>query len=120
VVKFLNNADDSDEVPNVDKNQPKYSSYKFTEAEWELLALIEKVLKVAADIQEDFAAEYYPTVWRILPLYEQFIAKWQQYASDPDFVTFWPAIEAAIDSLEKYYNKSDNSPVHIVSMCTSC
>jgi hypothetical protein len=63
VVKFLNNADDSDEVPNVDKNQPKYSSYKFTEAKWELLALIEKVLKVAADIQEDFAAEYYPTVW---------------------------------------------------------
>jgi len=75
---------------------------------------------VAANIQEDFVAEYYPTVWQILLLYKQFIAKWQEYASDPNFITFWPAIEAAIDSLEKYYNKSDDSPIHIVSMFTSC
>jgi hypothetical protein len=28
-----------------------------------------------------------------------------------------PAISAGIESLEKYYNKTDNSPAHIVSMC---
>ena len=32
-------------------------------------------------------------------------------------IELWPAIEAGIDSLEKYYNKMDDSPVHIVSMC---
>ena len=109
--------DDSDEVPNVDSKQPKYRSYKFEEAEWETLTLIKKVLQVAADIQEEFSAEYYPTVWRILPLYEQFLAKWRQYADDPDMIVFWPALEVAIKSVEKYYNKIDNSPVNIVSLC---
>jgi hypothetical protein len=74
-------------------------------------------LQVAASIQEDFAAEYYPTVWRILPLYEEFIGKWQEYANTPEMAMFRPALEAAIESLKKYYNKTDNSPVHIVSMC---
>jgi hypothetical protein len=118
VIKFINNADDSDEVPNVDAKQPKYRSYKFEEAEWATLALIKKVLQVAADIQEEFSAEYYPTVWRILPLYEQFLSRWRQYALDLDMIEFWPALEAAIESVEKYYNKSDNSPVNIVSLCT--
>jgi len=61
--------------------------------------------------------EYYPTVWRILPLYEEFIQKWRECAADPDMAVFWAAIEAGIESLEKYYNKTENSPVHIVSMC---
>jgi regulator of sigma D len=117
MVKFTNNVDDADEVPNVDAKQPKYRSYKFTDTEWQMLVLIKKVLQVAADIQEEFSAEYYPTVWRIFPLYEQFLAKWRQYANDPDMSEFWPALEAAIESVQKYYNKSDNSPVNIVSLC---
>jgi len=49
---------------------------------------------VAAEVQEAFSAEYYPTM-----------------------IKLWPAIEASIESLEKYYNKIDDSPIHIVSMC---
>ncbi|KAG1850741.1 hypothetical protein C8R48DRAFT_778089 [Suillus tomentosus] len=75
VIKFANNTDDSDEVPNVDKNQPIYSSYKFSEDKWKLLTLVHKFLNVEASIQEDFTAEYYPTIWHILPLYEEFIGK---------------------------------------------
>ncbi|KAG1839806.1 hypothetical protein DFJ58DRAFT_845565 [Suillus subalutaceus] len=56
VIKFTNNADDSDEVPNINKNQQNYSSYKFSEDKWKLLNLIKKI---AASIQEDFTAEYY-------------------------------------------------------------
>ena len=36
---------------------------------------------------------------------------------DVDMIEFWPALEAAIENVEKYYNKSDNSPVNIVSLC---
>jgi hypothetical protein len=42
----MNNTDDSNEIPNVNKSQPKYSSYKFFEDEWKLLAFIQKVLNV--------------------------------------------------------------------------
>jgi hypothetical protein len=134
---FISTADDSEDVPKVDKGQPTYNSYRLSKDEWDLLALIQQVLAVfilpfnhiilvltvvdvhqaAAEVQEAFSAEYYPTIWRVLPLYEDFIAKWKEFAADPNMFQLWPAIEAGLESLEKYYNKTDDSPVHIVSMC---
>ncbi|KAG2739437.1 hypothetical protein P692DRAFT_20755601, partial [Suillus brevipes Sb2] len=71
----------------------------------------------AAKVQETFAAEYYPKIWRILPSYEDLLAKWRELSADLRMVTLWPAIEAGIKSLERYYNKTDNSPAHNVPMC---
>ncbi|KAG1724900.1 uncharacterized protein EDB91DRAFT_1255039 [Suillus paluster] len=113
---FINTTDDSDDVPNVDKHQRKYASYHVSETEWDLLAMIRKVLAAAANVQEAFLAEYYPTIWRILPLYEDFIAQWQIFSEDPGMAVLRHAIQAGIANLEKYYNKTDNSPAHIVSM----
>jgi hypothetical protein len=74
-------------------------------------------LQGAAKIQETFSAEYYPTIWRILPAYEELLAEWRVFSHDPRMIALWPAIEAGIESLEKYYNKTDNSPAHIISTC---
>ncbi|KZP32734.1 hypothetical protein FIBSPDRAFT_722512, partial [Athelia psychrophila] len=107
-------------VPNVDKGQPKYSSYRLSDDEWDLLRLIQIVLKIrnhSHDIILPAANSYYPTVWRVLPLFEGFIAKWRELSLLPEFRDLWPALEAGIESLEKYYNKTDASPVYIVSMC---
>jgi len=69
------------------------------------------------EVQEAFLAEYYPTIWHVLLLYEDFMAKWWDFENDPEMMTLWPAIEAGIESFEKYYNKTNNSTAHIVSMC---
>lgn len=47
ITLFLSTADESDEVPNVDKDQPRYDSYKFTSEEWELMTKIKKVMNVS-------------------------------------------------------------------------
>ena len=132
---FMNTADDSEDVPKVEKGQPKYESYKLSEGEWTLLDLIHEVLEVCSltcsllcrstkiivsgsrEGPRNVSAEYYPTIWRILPAYEELLADWRKFATDRRMVTLRPAIEAGIGSLEKYYNKTDNSPAHIVSMC---
>lgn len=51
-----------------------------------------EILQVSASIQEDFAAEYYPTIWCVLPLYEEFIGKWKEYADDPEMAALWPIL----------------------------
>ena len=53
----------------------------------------------------------------MLPLYEDFMARWCAFAEADEMAVLQPAIYMGIKSLEKYYNKSDNSPVHIISMC---
>lgn len=72
------------------------------------------------EIQKAFSAEYYPTLWHVIPLYKEIIHKWKEYSSDVDMQVLWTAIEAGVDNLEKYYNKTENSPAHIVAMCTKC
>jgi hypothetical protein len=47
---FINPADNSEDIPNVDKDQPKYGSYRLSKTEWESLILIEKVLAVRGTI----------------------------------------------------------------------
>jgi hypothetical protein len=79
---FISTADDSEDMPKVDKSQPTYNSYKLSEDKWDLLALIQQVLAVvilpfcviiivltvvdvcqaATEVQEAFSAEYYPTI----------------------------------------------------------
>jgi hypothetical protein len=73
--------------------------------------------KVAAETQEEFSAEYYPTVWRILPVYEEFLLAWHRLAIRDDMSLWKPAIQVGLRSIEKYYNKADRSPVNIVSIC---
>lgn len=74
-------------------------------------------LKVSHDCQQQFSAEYYPTLWRVLPVFEDFMASWQAMLNDPEFLPLHPAISAAMETLEKYYNKTGDSPAHIISMC---
>ncbi|KAG1834972.1 hypothetical protein DFJ58DRAFT_847502 [Suillus subalutaceus] len=109
LLNAITQENNSDDVPNVDKNQRKYASYRVSDTEWDLLTMIRKVFAAAADVQEAFSAEYYPTIWRILPLYKDFIIRWQTFSEDPKMA-------AGITNLEKYYNKTDNSPAHIVSI----
>jgi hypothetical protein len=136
VSEFVNLADDSDEVPNVEKNQPLYASYRVTSEEWRILGLVHRVLevcfsisenalgclnypKVADQCQQKFSAEYYPTLWRVIPIYEHFIFKWKQLLDNVEFAVLHPAIEAGIESLEKYHRKAKNSPAYVISTSTS-
>lgn len=73
--------------------------------------------QAAAEVQQAFSVEYYPTVWQVLPLYEDFMVKWRGFRKDPSMKVLHLALDAGIASLEKYYNKAENSPVHIVVMC---
>ncbi|CAL1714259.1 unnamed protein product [Somion occarium] len=116
VIAFINQADDSDEVPNVEKNQPKYISYRLSSEEWKFIELIHEVLKEASKVQETFSSESVPTLWLVLPVYEQFIRVWESFTQRSDMKPLVPMLNAGINNLRKYYNLSDRSPAHIVCL----
>lgn len=58
-----------------------------------------------------------PTVWKVLPALEAFILQWREKASNPRYSEIKDAINAGLNTLYKYYNKTDTSPVYIVSLC---
>ena len=56
----------------------------------ELYFILTTSCQASAAVQQSFLVEYYPTVWHILPLYEEFMSKWHEYAKDPEMVALHP------------------------------
>jgi len=50
-------------------------------------------------------------------LYEDFISKWKEFCERSHHDRVMASNWSSIESLEKYYNKTDDSPIHIVLMC---
>ena len=70
-------------------------------------------------MNDRFSSETEPTVWKVLPILEAFIGQWREKASNPRYKDIKNAINAGLNTLYKYYNKTDASPVYIVSLCMS-
>ena len=47
IMHFVNNADYEESVPRVDKNQPKYCTYRLNDEEWLFVAIVHEVLQVS-------------------------------------------------------------------------
>jgi hypothetical protein len=133
----VNTADDSKDVPNVDKDTKKYADFKLSNAEWDRVELVHECLKVVPDsfamtrmtvltllmqeswlMHEEFSGEILPSLWKVLPSLEAFLAKWTAMRNDLRFLPVREALSAGIRTLEKYYDKTDNSPANIVCLCT--
>jgi len=124
-------------VPRVEARQPKYLSYQLDDEEWKMITIIYEVLKVrvfltqlkgrqsdtvtqdAALVNEHFSSHIEPTVWNVLPIFEQLIETWRAKALDPRFSPIKDAILASVKKASDYYNRTDLSPTYITSQCTS-
>ncbi|KAL5476481.1 hypothetical protein ACEPAI_3338 [Sanghuangporus weigelae] len=111
---FISTADDSPDVPQVSRGQPRYDSFKFSELEWTLLGRILAVLKVANSIQQVFSSETAPTVFRVLPAFEDFRDELGKLKQKPDFRSLVPAVDAALKTIDKYHGKAMRSSAQVV------
>ncbi|KAF7797199.1 hypothetical protein EIP86_008391 [Pleurotus ostreatoroseus] len=116
VTAFINQADNSDEVPNVEAGKRKYSSFRFETVEWDMIKNIYLILNEAVLVQQHFSAEQTLTVYRILPVYKRFRDNWTALRARDDMHILAPALDAGIANIEKYYNKTEKQPANIVCL----
>ena len=65
-----------------------------------------------------FSSETELIIWKVLPILEAFANQWWEKANHPRYSDIKDAIEASLKTVYKYYNKTDASPVCIISLCT--
>lgn len=70
-------------------------------------------------MQQQFSSERRPTVWKILPAFEQFLDRWRAFGLDKSFAALHPAIEVGLKTFEKYYEKANKSSAQIIKLCKS-
>ena len=66
---------------------------------------------------KQFSSETEPTVWKTLPVIENFIQHWEDLASQPKYATLQPAIQAGLQTVYKYFGKVTRSSAQIIDLC---
>jgi hypothetical protein len=133
VNRFIQLADDSDEVPKL--KGKSYADFRLSAQEWMELDLMREVLQVChfplsftcnyayvlhtkepADAQQSFSATREPTVWRTIPVLEYLQETLQNMANSSKFSRFSTAIEAGVSNLSKWYDKTDDTDVYFICL----
>ena len=70
-----------------------------------------------AEAQQTFSRVADPTVYRTLPVLEYLQEQWMSMANATRFASITPTIQAGLDNLNKWYNKTEHTDIHI--MCLS-
>lgn len=112
--RFIQLADESDEVPNL--KGKLYADFRLSAPEWAELELMREVLQEPADAQQSFSATREPTVWRTIPVLECLQETLQNMAGASKFNRFSTAIEAGVINLRKWYGKTDDTDAYFICL----
>ncbi|TFK35666.1 hypothetical protein BDQ12DRAFT_611422, partial [Crucibulum laeve] len=88
--------------------------YKLSDPEWATLKHFKAILAVPHAFQQKLPHEKTPTLCYALPSFEGMMGAWEKLKNDnPDLTNI---IQAGLDKLEAYHNRTDVVPAYIFSM----
>ena len=70
----------------------------------------------ADNAQQVFSAGSVPTLQNALPALEKLHLSWEKAAAKPRYSNFIPALNAGMDKITTYYERSADSDAHIMAM----
>ncbi|KAF5338265.1 hypothetical protein D9611_014619 [Ephemerocybe angulata] len=114
VDRFCDLADHEDSIPPL-RNGNKWSDFKLTSGEWEIVRLAYNVLKEAAIIHADLSSQSVAMLPVVFPLLEKLMSKWDRMAASPEYAPVKDAIKAATDNMIKWYRSTDETTVYFIA-----
>ena len=72
----------------------------------------------ADNAQQAFSSEQVSTLHLAIPALEALHRAWSSHAECPKYERFFPALKAAYTKIDKYYEKTTESPAYILAMST--
>ena len=78
------------------------------------------IWKHADNAQQAFLSEQVSTLHLAIPALEALHRAWSSRASRPKYAWFAPALDAACNKIDNYYEKTTESPAYIMAMSKCC
>jgi len=127
-------ADDSNDVPNLCKRQ--YADFKLTQSDWLQLSLLHEVLQVNSILHLlilsllTFSCRNLLTLYRAspaqkiqlsgkIPVLEFLQESWQNMAVDKKFSSIAHGLQAGLENLGKWSQKTDETDVYFICLGAS-
>ncbi|KAJ3804079.1 hypothetical protein F5876DRAFT_14328, partial [Lentinula aff. lateritia] len=97
----------------------KIDLLKLTEAEWDWVSVMFDILGYADHAQQTFSSENEPSLHVGLPALEALHNAWSKRLLKAKYSEFLDAIQAGIDKLSDYYNRTGSSSAYVILMSLS-
>ena len=77
------------------------------------------IFQVADNVQQVCSAEAYPCLHLVIPALEQMHRRWTKLINDEQFSEFKEPIQAALDSIRDYYDRTSSCDAYTWAMGAS-
>ncbi|THU82732.1 hypothetical protein K435DRAFT_690979, partial [Dendrothele bispora CBS 962.96] len=104
------------EERDLDKRR-KMDALRLTPEEWNQVDVLIDILTHADKAQQAFSSENEPTLHNAIPALEKLHSAWSVRMNRPKYTQFSDALNAGINKLATYYNKTSDSDAYVFSMC---
>ena len=74
-------------------------------------------MQTADKPQQAFSYSSIPTLCNVVPAFKKLYATWEKQQSMPEARSFRNVLDAGLKKVNKYYEKTSESDVHIMAMC---
>ncbi|KAF8477918.1 hypothetical protein DFH94DRAFT_606942, partial [Russula ochroleuca] len=95
-------------------NMTDLRKFQLSSAEWDALAVFQKILAVPHAFQQRLSSENTPTLCNAIPAFEAMSIVWKKQQSDnPQTLSI---VQAGLDKLEEYRNRAGLTPAYVLAM----
>ena len=96
----------------------KLQDLQLTDEEWGRISLLLGLLAKVEYTQQSFASDTGPATHLALPALESLHKAWHTQSMKAEYADFWSALEAGVNKIANYYEKTADSDAYIMAMCT--
>ncbi|KAF8810030.1 hypothetical protein BYT27DRAFT_7092899, partial [Phlegmacium glaucopus] len=94
----------------------KIDSLHLSTAEWGHVQTFTNLLATAEKAQQAFSSSTVPMLCNAVPALEKLYTTWEKQQEQPEAAPFQDAIDAAMEKINQYYEKTAESDAHIMAM----
>ena len=96
--------------------QIPWTTFSFKASDWERINDICTIVADANNIQQYFSHELWPTLWRMIPTFEELQMGWETKHDSPRYMLYKNAINCSLSKIGKYYSKFNEKPAYILAL----
>ena len=108
------------EIAGAEKDCEKHQkllNLQLTDDEWARIKLLLGLLAKAEYAQQSFSSDCGLATHLTLPALESLHKAWHTRSIKAEYIDFWPALEAGINKVAAYYEKTADCDAYIMAMC---
>ncbi|KAK7017665.1 ribonuclease H-like domain-containing protein [Favolaschia claudopus] len=94
----------------------KLEALRLKSEEWARVDLFLNLLACAEEAQHAFSSDMRSTLHLAIPALEKLHAQWKLASENAQYTDFWPALEAAMEKVDEYYQKTADSDAYLLAM----